>query len=326
MVGAGLGVATVLLGHFGTWALLTALGVSLLGAYAVLTVNYLFFAIFLTDYVVVLLALLGLPADQTAVDRLIGTGVGAALALLAYILWPTWERCSASEKFARLILTECRFSGLLLHAWSDPGSDEARQAVASKLSARRARLDADASADRLTDEPERPPMTRELGQALISAGHRLAITTLALEAAVGAHHTALREAEAVQPAPRSARQPAPLALRPASPPPRPASLALPPSSPIPPPASPTPPPASPTRSSRHWIAWAGWSGRPGRSWPSHCAGWGRPARSRPCARCRLSSRAMTTTRPGCSRPPMPWSTPSTPSATSSASTSPADIR
>ncbi|MGH3400209.1 MAG: FUSC family protein, partial [Streptosporangiaceae bacterium] len=192
VVGAGLGVATVLLGHFGTWALLTALGVSLLGAYAVLTVNYLFFAIFLTDYVVVLLALLGLPADQTAVDRLIGTGVGAALALVAYILWPTWERSSASEKFARLILTECRFAAMLLDAWSDPGSDEARQAVASKLTARRARLDADASADRLTDEPERPPMTRELGQALISAGHRLAITTLALEAAVGAHHAALR--------------------------------------------------------------------------------------------------------------------------------------
>jgi uncharacterized membrane protein YccC len=237
VVGAGLGVATVLLGHFGTWALLTALGVSLLGAYAVLTVNYLFFAIFLTDYVVVLLALLGLPADQTAVDRLIGTGVGTVLALLAYILWPTWERCSASEKFARLILTECRFSGLLLHAWSDPGSDEARQAVASKLSARRARLDADASADRLTDEPQRPPMTRELGQALISAGHRLAITTLALEAAAGAHHTALREAEAVQPAPvgppaspasAPARLPGPPANPPDSPTGRPARLPDPP--------------------------------------------------------------------------------------------------
>jgi uncharacterized membrane protein YccC len=105
VVGAGLGVATVLLGHFGTWALLLGLGVSLLAAYSVLAVNYLFFAIFLTDYVVVLLALLGLPPDQTAVDRLIGTGVGAGLALLAYVLWPTWERTSASEKFARLVLT-----------------------------------------------------------------------------------------------------------------------------------------------------------------------------------------------------------------------------
>jgi len=216
VVGAGLGVATVLLGHIGSWALLTGLGLSLLGAYALLNVNYLFFAIFLTDYVVVLLALLGLPADQTAVDRLIGTGVGAALALLAYVLWPTWERCSAGEKFGRLYLSECRFADQLLRAWSRPTSDEARRAVSTKLAARRARLDADASADRLTDEPERPPMTGELGQALLSAGHRLALTTLALEAAVGAHHAALRRAD---------QQAAP--------------------SPAGPPASPDPPPTSP---------------------------------------------------------------------------------
>ena len=290
VVGAGLGVATVLLGHFGTWALLTALGVSLLGAYAVLTVNYLFFAIFLTDYVVVLLALLGLPADQTAVDRLIGTGVGAALALLAYILWPTWERCSASEKFARLILTECRFSGLLLHAWSDPGSDEARQAVASKLAARRARLDADASADRLTDEPERPPMTRELGQALISAGHRLAITTLALEAAVGAHHTALREAEAVQPAPvgppaRPASSPARLPAPPTGLPGPPAQLPDPPAHLPDPRPPPRPAPAATGPPGRDGPAGRGAAGRvtapdgAARPAPAHARGAGSaPAR------------------------------------------------
>jgi uncharacterized membrane protein YccC len=221
VVGAGLGLATVLLGHFGSWALLTALGASLLAAFAILAVNYLFFAIFLTDYVVVLLALLGLPPDQTAVDRLIGTGVGAGLALLAYLLWPTWERTSASEKFARLILTECRYAGLLLEAWSDPGGEEARRAVSSKLAARRARMDADASADRLTDEPERPPMTRELGQALISAGHRLALATLVLEAAVGAHHVELRSHDHL-------------------PDPRPASPDPPPTSPDPPPTSPDP--------------------------------------------------------------------------------------
>lgn len=224
VVGAGLGVATVLLGHFGSWALLTALGISLLGAYAVLAVNYLFYAIFLTDYTVVLLALLGLPADQTALDRLIGTGVGAGLALLAYVLWPTWERCSASEKFARLILTECRYAGMMLSSWSDPASDEARQAVSAKLSARRARLDADASADRLTDEPERPPMTRELGQSLIAAGHRLAVTTLALEAAVGTHHAALRTASQLVPA----GPPAPLPDPPARLPDQPTQLTDPP--------------------------------------------------------------------------------------------------
>jgi uncharacterized membrane protein YccC len=192
IVGAGLGVVTVLLGHFGSPVLLTVLGLSLFGSYAVLQVNYLFFAVFLTDYVVVLLALLGLPADQTALDRLAGTGIGAALALLAYVMWPTWERTSASEKFARLFQTECRYAENLLRSWSAPAGEQSVRAVPSKLGARRARLDADASADRLADEPDRPPMTRELAQALLAAGHRLAVATLMLEAAVGTHHAALR--------------------------------------------------------------------------------------------------------------------------------------
>jgi uncharacterized membrane protein YccC len=192
VVGAGLGVATVLLGHFGAWALLTGVGISLFAAYAVLAVNYLFFAIFLTDFIVVLLALAGLPADRTALDRLIGTVIGAALALLAYLLWPTWERTAANEKFARLFLTQSRFTDLMLRAYSSPADPEARRVRSLRLAARRARTDAEASADRLADEPQRPPMTSELAQGLVSVGHRLALSNLAVEAAVETHHAALR--------------------------------------------------------------------------------------------------------------------------------------
>jgi uncharacterized membrane protein YccC len=194
VLGAGLGVATVLLGHLGTSALLIGIGVSLFAAYAVFPVNYLFYAVFLTDFVVVLLALAGLPADQTALDRLLGTAVGTALALVAYILWPTWERASASEKFARLVLTQGRFVDMLLLAYTHPVSEEASRARSLKIAARRARIDAEASADRLADEPDRPPVTREFAQALVSAGHGLALASLALEAAVGAHHAATPDA------------------------------------------------------------------------------------------------------------------------------------
>jgi uncharacterized membrane protein YccC len=207
VLGAGLGVATVLLGHLGSGALLAGIGVSLFAAYAVFPVNYLFYAVFLTDFVVVLLALAGLPADQTALDRLIGTGVGTALALTAYVLWPTWERTTASEKFTRLVLAQCRFADLMLRAYSRPASQEASRARPLKLAARRARLDAEASADRLADEPDRPPLTRELAQGLVSAGHRLALATLALEAAVGEHHARLRRAGLEHSAPVAEQDP-----------------------------------------------------------------------------------------------------------------------
>ena len=199
VLGAGLGVATVLLGHFGSAALLTGIGVSMFAAYAVFPVNYLFYSVFLTDFVVVLLALAGLPADQTALDRLAGTVIGTALALTAYILWPTWERTSATDKFGRLITTQSRYMATLLRAYPSPASDELRQARTLKLAARRARIDAETSADRLADEPDRPPVTRAFAQALVSAGHRLALAGLALEAAVHAHHVALRQASSLTP-------------------------------------------------------------------------------------------------------------------------------
>jgi uncharacterized membrane protein YccC len=194
LVGVGLGLATVLLGHLGTVALLAGVAASLYAAYALLTVNYLIFAVFLTDFVVVLLALLGLPADQTAPDRLIGTGLGTGLALLAYILWPTWERTTASEKFARLFLAQTRFGALQLTAYSRPASDELARFRPAQLAARRARSGAEDSADRIADEPERPPMTHAFTQALVSSGHRLALADLAIEAATRQRHAELRRA------------------------------------------------------------------------------------------------------------------------------------
>jgi uncharacterized membrane protein YccC len=190
VLGAGLGIGTALLATTGTPVMLAGIGISLVAAYAVFTVNYLLYAVFLTDFVVVLLALLGLPADQTAIARLAGTGVGAALALLAYLLWPTWEGSSANEKFARLLEAQGRYASALLRAYSRPAAAEAAGLHALQLAARRARSDAEASAARLADEPDRPPMTGELAQALASAVHRLAQAALTADAAVGLHHRA----------------------------------------------------------------------------------------------------------------------------------------
>ena len=201
VLGVGLGLATVLLGHLGSVALLAGVAGALFAAYALLTVNYLFFAVFLTDFVVVLLALLGLPADQTAPDRLIGTGLGTGLALLAYTLWPTWERTGVSEKFARLFRAQCRFAALLLNAYSRPPGEELASARSAKLAARRARSDAENAADRIADEPERPPMTHALAQALVSAGHRVAVAALALEAAARERQSKLDRAEEPGPDP-----------------------------------------------------------------------------------------------------------------------------
>ncbi|MGH3301419.1 MAG: FUSC family protein [Streptosporangiaceae bacterium] len=194
LAGAGLGLATVQLARISLTALLAGIGVSLLAAYAVFTVNYLLYGVFLTDFVVVLLALLGLPPEPTALARLAGTGLGTALAILAYLLWPTWEGTSAAEKFARLFAAQGRYAGALLRAYSRPGGPELARLGQLRIAARRARIDAEASADRLAGEPDHPPVTVRSARTLESAGHRIAQACVALGAVVTAHHAANRAA------------------------------------------------------------------------------------------------------------------------------------
>ena len=188
VIGAGLGVATALLLHVGTAALVAAIGVTMTVAYAVFAVNYLLFAVFLTDFVVTLMALLGQTAEQTVAFRLIGTGVGAALALIGYLVWPSWEGQPAQQKLARLFETQAHFGALVLRAYVRPGTVDTRVLQAARRTARQARSDAEASADRLADEPSRPPMTARLAYSLTGIGRRIAHTLLTLQAAVDSTH------------------------------------------------------------------------------------------------------------------------------------------
>jgi hypothetical protein len=184
IVGAGLGVATALLAKAGGLALLAGTGVSLAAAYAVFRANFLLLGVFLTDFVVVFLALLGMPADQTALARLAATGLGAAVALIAYVVWPSWEGSSANVKFAVLLEDQGQYAAALLRAYARPADDEEAHLRSLELEGRRAHTDADASADRLSEEPPRPPMTAQLARALIAATQRLTLAGLTLHAAI----------------------------------------------------------------------------------------------------------------------------------------------
>ena len=90
-VGAGLGVALVQLGHLGQGGLVIAAGSAVSAAYALFDVSYLLFSVCLTTFIVVLLEILGIPAEPTASARLIDTAIGSGFALLGYFVWPTWE-------------------------------------------------------------------------------------------------------------------------------------------------------------------------------------------------------------------------------------------
>ncbi len=198
ILGAGLGLATALLLHAGPALLIAAAGVTMTVSYAVFAVNYLLFAVFLTDFVVILLALLGQTAEQTVGARITGTVIGAALALIGYLVWPSWEGESAQEKLARLFETQAAYLSMVLRAYIRPGPPDWGALAAAARTTRRARTDAEASADRLADEPPQPPLTARLAYGLIGIGRRLAHASLTLAAALETTHP--KQGQAPRPA------------------------------------------------------------------------------------------------------------------------------
>jgi uncharacterized membrane protein YccC len=190
-LGVALGVATVQLAHIGHTALIVGLAVVVALAYTTFDVSFLLFNVFLAGYVVVILALLGIPATSTAVARLADTAIGAALALVAYLLWPTWEGTSAQEKLADVVEAEGRYATALLRAYVSQDVHADAKARKLQIAARRARNDAEASADRLADEPTRPPMTAGLAHELVASVRRFVYPVLALDAVVAQRRAAM---------------------------------------------------------------------------------------------------------------------------------------
>jgi len=178
-VGAGVAVAAQV-GSLDQGGLVAAAGVSIAAAYALFEVNYLLFSVFITAFIVMLLDILGIPAIPTAEARLIDTAIGAVLALIAYVAWPTWEGVTAPEKLARLIEAHREYAIALLRQIAHPSQLDLARLRALQGAARRARSDAEASTARLAAEPAQPPLTPPVAGAVLAAVGRLAHAELAL--------------------------------------------------------------------------------------------------------------------------------------------------
>jgi uncharacterized membrane protein YccC len=183
-VGAGLGAAAAWVAHPGPGGLIVAAGFTIAAAYALFDANYLLYSTFLTAYIVIIMGILGLPADTTAMARLTDTAIGAAFALISYSAWPTWEGLTAQEKFARLLEAHGEYATALLHQFAYPGQIDPAQLRALQATARRARTDAEASTARLAEEPPHPPLTPTVARTLVAVVTRLAHSELSLHAFV----------------------------------------------------------------------------------------------------------------------------------------------
>jgi len=132
---------------------------------------------FLAGLVVVLLSLAGVPAHTTVVVRLVDTVIGGAIALVAVLFWPSWERGQLPGRLAELLAAYRAY----LHTMIDPDTTAAQRGAA-RSQARLARSNAEASLDRARVEPVSSQGAVELGAALLAHSHRLVHALTALDA------------------------------------------------------------------------------------------------------------------------------------------------
>ena len=153
------------------------------GCYTVLFANYALFGLCVTAFVVFLLALSGLPGSSTVADRLEATVLGGALALVAYAVWPTWERVRVPEQLARLLDAQAAYGTTLIESYADLSSRDPARLEELRASARLARSNAEASVGRvLAEPPGRRGVTAEQAAAVVGHVRSYALAALALQA------------------------------------------------------------------------------------------------------------------------------------------------
>jgi uncharacterized membrane protein YccC len=163
--------------------------------YTIFSVNYAVYTITITAYVVFLLAFGGLPEHTAVLDRVISTLIGGALALAAYVVWPTWARTLVPFELANVLDAAGTYSRLVLAAYANPAGRDDRAVRAAQLAVRRARTNAEGSVDRLLAEPVRPrALTVRAALGILAASRRYGLATLTVQsrlprAPVVSHHT-----------------------------------------------------------------------------------------------------------------------------------------
>jgi uncharacterized membrane protein YccC len=174
----GLVVTTALL-HItphDAWTHLALMAVLCMAFRYLATAHYGIAVAALTGTVVIFLSFEGVNSGTAMWDRVLNTALGSGMALLAYVLWPTWERGRARAALSDMLHAYAEYLRVLAHPQRRDSHREAR------TTARTARTNAQASLDRMQAEPATPLPLLELAHALFLNGNRLVRTTMTLEA------------------------------------------------------------------------------------------------------------------------------------------------
>jgi uncharacterized membrane protein YccC len=182
----GLALATALFHviHLGPWtdvALVTLFALILRWAGPA---NYGIFVIAMSGIAVLLIAITGIDPNSAILARATNTVLGGALALAAYLIWPTWERTQTGAVIANM-MEDYRIYFRRIIAAHRGESPAALDSL--RLAARLARSNAEASVTRLAAEPGARPGEVRLLDAILVSSHAFVRAVMALESVLYGH-------------------------------------------------------------------------------------------------------------------------------------------
>ncbi|WAH37661.1 FUSC family protein [Alicyclobacillus dauci] len=161
--------------------------------YTVVNFNFALFSFFVTSEIIVLMSFFQNSTPlATITARVIDTFIGCLLALVIYILWPTWQRQNVSMALADTVAAVRTYYLAVV----DPYSSSHRIQTARKQ-ARLARTNAAGVIDQFLREPVEFELDAYAVSGLLTAVHRFSDTLLSLESGVDDDRALLSNEEVV---------------------------------------------------------------------------------------------------------------------------------
>lgn len=153
--------------------------------------NYGIFSIAISGLIVFLISETGVAPAEVVALRGTNTLAGGLLALIAYLIWPTWERKRVNETFAEMIDATRLYFHTLMESILPSAIDQTGALEDVQQSWRRVRSNAEASVDKVSSEPNFPAARLSCLTSMLASSHALAESMREMEAET--FHTPVRE-------------------------------------------------------------------------------------------------------------------------------------
>lgn len=149
--------------------------------YAVFQINYAVYTFCVTAYVVFLISLTGAPEKSAILNRLVETSAGGTLAMLSYLVWPTWEAPHTRERLTRLLDIDRVYAQALFDGLANPAQRNVAALNALRNNVWTARNAAEESLERMLAEPASThELDASLALAIAAVARRLGLANIAL--------------------------------------------------------------------------------------------------------------------------------------------------